>query len=179
MTEDLMRYPFMHTFRISLVILSSYFFFLNMCSCWLEEVYLRYLFRLCVGCFFICMMSCYLRKWLSFVTLCLLRRLALICFSQKFAKWGDCWVFVLAALLIKQIPMFVMLDTIFQHVLDDVLDDVSTCPFCSCVTFLHGCGLKKCMCGISVWSGTQLKQLENLEKWERERERERRERERV
>ena len=60
------------------------------------------------------------------------------------------WVFVLAALLLKQISMFVMLDTIFQHVLDDVLDDVSTCPFCSCVTFLHGCGLKKSMCGISL-----------------------------
>jgi len=49
-----------------------------------------------------------------------------------------CWVFVLAALLLQQISMFVMLDTIFQHVLDNVLDDVSTCPFCSCVTFLHG-----------------------------------------
>jgi len=61
-----------------------------------------------------------------------------------------CWVFVLAALLLKQISMFVMLDTMFQHVLDDVLDDVSTCPFCSCVTFLHGCGLKKCICGISL-----------------------------
>lgn len=46
--------------------------------------------------------------------------------------------------------MFVMLDTMFQHVLDDVLDDVLTCPFCSCVAFLHGCGLKKCMCGISL-----------------------------
>jgi len=28
-----------------------------------------------------------------------------------------CWVFVLAALLLKQISMFVMLDTMFQHVL--------------------------------------------------------------
>jgi hypothetical protein len=72
--------------------------------------------------------------------------LALICFSQKFAKGGDCWVFVLAALLLKQISMFVMLDAMVQHVLDVVLDDVSTCPFCSGVTFLHGCGLKKCMC---------------------------------
>jgi len=96
------------------------------------------------------MASCYLRKWLSFVTLCLLRRLALICFSQKISKGEDCWVFLLAALLLKQISMFVMLDTVFQHVLDDVLDDVSTCPFCSCVTFFHGCGLKKCMCGISL-----------------------------
>ena len=26
--------------------------------------------------------------------------LALICFSKKFAKGGDCWVFVLAALLL-------------------------------------------------------------------------------
>jgi len=34
--------------------------------------------------------------------------------------------------------------------LDNVLDDDSTCPFCSCVTFFHGCGLKKCMCGISL-----------------------------
>ena len=76
--------------------------------------------------------------------------LALICFSQKFVKRGDCWVFVLTALLLKQISMFVMLDTMFQHVLDDELDDVSTCPFCSCVTFLHGCGLKKCMCDISL-----------------------------
>jgi len=91
-----------------------------------------------------------LEKWLSSVSLCLLRRLTLICFSQKFAKGGDCWVFVLAALLLKQISMFVMLDTMFQHVLDDVLDDVSTCLFCSCVTFLHGCGLKKYMCGISL-----------------------------
>jgi len=42
--------------------------------------------------------------------------LALICFSQKFAKGGDCWVFVLAALLLKQISLFVLLDTMFQHV---------------------------------------------------------------
>jgi hypothetical protein len=64
--------------------------------------------------------------------------LALICFSQKFVKGGDCWAFVLAASLVKQISMFVMLDAMVQHVLDVVLDDVSTCPFCSCVTFLHG-----------------------------------------
>jgi len=33
--------------------------------------------------------------------------LALICFSQKFAKGGDCWVFVLVALLLKQISLYV------------------------------------------------------------------------
>jgi len=43
--------------------------------------------------------------------------LALICFSQKFAKGGDCWVFVLAALLLKQISLFVLLEPMFQHVL--------------------------------------------------------------
>jgi len=42
--------------------------------------------------------------------------LALICFSQKFAKGGDCWVFLLATLLLKQISLFVLLDTMFQHV---------------------------------------------------------------
>jgi len=41
--------------------------------------------------------------------------LALICFSQKFAKGGDCWVFVLAALLLKQISLFVLLEPMFQH----------------------------------------------------------------
>jgi len=49
--------------------------------------------------------------------------LALICFSQKFAKAGDCLVFVLAALLLKQISLFMllvrhlckMLETMFQH----------------------------------------------------------------
>ena len=43
--------------------------------------------------------------------------MALICFSQKFAKGGDCWVFVLATLLLKQISLLVLLDTMFQHVL--------------------------------------------------------------
>ena len=33
--------------------------------------------------------------------------LALICFNQKFAKGGDCWVFVLVALLLKQISLYV------------------------------------------------------------------------
>jgi len=42
--------------------------------------------------------------------------LALICFSQIFAKGGDCWVFVLAALLLKQISLFVLLEPMFQHV---------------------------------------------------------------
>ena len=42
---------------------------------------------------------------------------ASICFSKKFAKSEDCWVFVLATLLLKQISMIVMLDTMFQHVL--------------------------------------------------------------
>jgi len=65
---------------------------------------------------------------MSCVSLCFML-LALSCFIQKFAKGGDCWVFVLAALLLEQISMFVMLDTMFQHVLDVVLDDVSTCPF--------------------------------------------------
>jgi len=41
--------------------------------------------------------------------------LALICFRQKFAKGGDCWVFVLAALLLKQIFLFVLLEPMFQH----------------------------------------------------------------
>jgi hypothetical protein len=42
--------------------------------------------------------------------------LALICFSQKFAKGGDCWVFVLAALLLKQIFLLCKLEPMFQHV---------------------------------------------------------------
>jgi len=42
--------------------------------------------------------------------------LALICFSQKFAKGGDCWVFVLAALLLKQISLLCKLEPMFQHV---------------------------------------------------------------
>ena len=41
--------------------------------------------------------------------------LTLICFSQKFAKGGDCWVFVLAALLLKQISLYVLLEPMFQH----------------------------------------------------------------
>jgi len=45
-----------------------------------------------------------LEKW-YFVSLYSLY-LALICFSQKLAKGGDCWVFVLAALLLKQISLF-------------------------------------------------------------------------
>jgi len=31
---------------------------------------------------------------------------ASICFSQKISKGGDCWVFVLASLLLKQIFMY-------------------------------------------------------------------------
>jgi len=42
--------------------------------------------------------------------------LALVCFSQKFAKGGDCWVFVLAALLLKQISLLCKLEPMFQHV---------------------------------------------------------------
>ena len=42
--------------------------------------------------------------------------LALICFSQKFAKGGDCWVFVMAALLLKQISLMCKLEPMFQHV---------------------------------------------------------------
>ena len=41
---------------------------------------------------------------------------ALICFSQKFAKGGDSWVFVLAALLLKQISLLCKLEPMFQHV---------------------------------------------------------------
>jgi len=41
---------------------------------------------------------------------------ALICFSQKFAKGGDCWVFVLDELLLKQISLYVLLEPMFQHV---------------------------------------------------------------
>ena len=69
---------------------------------------------MCASCIFISMCSC-LRKWMylyPFISL----YLASICLSQKFAKGGDCWVFVFAALLLKQISMFVLLDTIFQHV---------------------------------------------------------------
>jgi len=42
--------------------------------------------------------------------------LALICFSQKFTEGGDCWVFVLAAWLLKQISLYVLLEPTFQHV---------------------------------------------------------------
>jgi len=40
--------------------------------------------------------------------------LALICFRQKFAKGGYCWVFVFAALLLKQISLPVLLEPMFQ-----------------------------------------------------------------
>ena len=30
--------------------------------------------------------------------------------------WGLCWVFVLAALLLKQISLYVLLEPMFQHV---------------------------------------------------------------
>jgi hypothetical protein len=55
-----------------------------------------------------------LEKW-YFVSLCFIS-IGLICFSQKFAKGGDCWVFVLAALLLKQISLFCKLEPNFQHV---------------------------------------------------------------
>jgi len=55
-----------------------------------------------------------LEKWYS-VSLYSLH-LALICFSQKFAKGRNCWVFVLAALLLKQISLFVLFESMFQHV---------------------------------------------------------------
>jgi len=42
--------------------------------------------------------------------------LTLIFFSQKFALGGDCWVFVLATLLLKQISLIVLLEPMFQHV---------------------------------------------------------------
>ena len=42
--------------------------------------------------------------------------LALICFTQKFAKRGDCWVFLLAGLLLKQISLSVLLEPMFKHV---------------------------------------------------------------
>jgi len=61
------------------------------------------------------MCSCCLRKWM-YLYPCISFYLALICFSKKFTKRGDCCVFVLAALLLKQISMIVMLDTMFQHV---------------------------------------------------------------
>jgi len=51
---------------------------------------------------------------MSFVSLCSLY-LALICFSQKFARGGECCVFVFVALLLKQISMFVLLEPMFQH----------------------------------------------------------------
>jgi len=58
------------------------------------------------------------------------QELALICFSLKFTKGGDCWVFVLAALMLKQISIncvvgyyvptwfrhpYVMLNRMVQH----------------------------------------------------------------
>jgi len=57
--------------------------------------------------------------------------LALICFSQKFAKGGDCWVFVLAALILKQITLSVLLEPMFQHVfrhLCNMLDTIFQHP---------------------------------------------------
>jgi len=52
--------------------------------------------------------------------------LALICFSQKFAKGGDCWVFVLAALLLKQISLYVLLEPMFQHVVTHLCKMLNT-----------------------------------------------------
>ena len=52
--------------------------------------------------------------------------LALICFSQKFAKGGDCWVFVLAALLLKQISLFCKLEPMFQHVVRQLCEMLDT-----------------------------------------------------
>jgi hypothetical protein len=111
-----------------------------------EEVYLRYLFRFYVLTVSSCV--CVHDDWRNgfYVSICFIQ-VASICFSQKFAKGGDCWVFVLAALfyffwikkfrwvrlrsppgsghasgpkghlLLKQISMSVMLDIMFQHVL--------------------------------------------------------------
>jgi hypothetical protein len=72
------------------------------------------LWILCVGCFFIGMGSCSWRNGHVYPSVLLV--LALICFSQKVAKRGDCWVFVLAALLLKQISLFSKLEPMFQHV---------------------------------------------------------------
>jgi hypothetical protein len=118
-----------HTSEISFVILHDCSFFLNMCSWWLEEVYLRYSFRFFVLIpFFISVRSYWLEKWFLYPSA--LWELALICFSKKFTKRGDCWVFVLTALLLKQISIkcvvryyvptwfrhpYEMLDRMFQH----------------------------------------------------------------
>jgi hypothetical protein len=72
------------------------------------------LWILCASCFFIGMGSCSWRNGLLYPSV--LYVLALLCFSQKFAKGGDSWVFVLAALLLKQISLFCKLEPIFQHV---------------------------------------------------------------
>jgi len=64
--------------------------------------------------------------------------------SRRFQKQGMCWVFVLTALLLKQISMIVMLDTRFQHVLgifvrcwiwcSNILAQFSMPCFMSCCT---------------------------------------------
>lgn len=65
--------------------------------------------------------------------------LTLIYFSQKFVKGGDCRVFVLVALLLKQISLFVLLEPMFQHVfrhLCKMLDTMFQHPgtvLCACV----------------------------------------------
>ena len=46
--------------------------------------------------------------------------------SQKFAKGGDCWVFVLAALLLKQISLFCKLEPMFQHVVRQLCEMLDT-----------------------------------------------------
>ena len=72
------------------------------------------LWILCASCFFIGVCSCSWRNGLLYPFYSL--DFAIICFSQKFAKGGDCWVFVLAALLLKQISLFCKLEPMFQHV---------------------------------------------------------------
>jgi len=80
-------------------------FFMDVCLWGFEEVYLRYLFRYYVMAVspWVCVHDdwrngCFVSLWSVY--------LASVCFSQKFAKGGDCWVFVLASLLLKQIFLY-------------------------------------------------------------------------
>jgi len=92
----------------------------------------------CASCFFIGMCSC---SWKNgcFLYPSPFFAFGLNLFYPKFAKGGDCWVFVLDALLLKQISLFVLLEPMFQHVvrhLCKMLDTMFQHPGtvqCACV----------------------------------------------
>jgi len=67
----------------------------------------------CASCFFIGMCSC---SWGNGYLLYPSIFFAFGLNFQKFAQGGDCWVFVLTALLLKQMSLYVLFEPMFQHV---------------------------------------------------------------